>query len=76
MTEFRATTAGRVAMLIAGLAILATATLTSVGLVVGVCMLAAILGSAGWVGSMLLVFFAFGQWLRGPPSIEIEPDAA
>jgi hypothetical protein len=34
------------------------------------------LGTIGWIGSMLLIFYASGHWLRAAPALVIEPDTA
>src|SRR5262245_2562392 len=41
------------------------------GLVIGVSVLGGILGTVGWFGSVLLVFYASGRWLRAPPPLAV-----
>ena len=45
-----------------------------IGLVVGA--LAALVGTAGWVATMLLAFSATGRWLGRPMPIEMDADLA
>lgn len=45
-----------------------------IGILVG--LFGGTIGTIGWFGSMLLVFYGSGHWLRAPPSVVIEPDTA
>ena len=44
------------------------------GIGIGVGMTGIMLGSVGWVGTMLLLFCVSGEWLRAPPP-QIDPKA-
>lgn len=48
--------------------------LWGIGIFVGV--VAGVVGTFGWFGTMLLVFYGSGDWLRTAPAIAIESDLA
>ncbi|HTE47481.1 MAG TPA: hypothetical protein VK636_19725 [Gemmatimonadaceae bacterium] len=43
------------------------------GIGIAAGMIGSIIGTVGWIGTMLLVFYASGHWLRVAPPVEIEP---
>jgi hypothetical protein len=46
------------------------------GVGLGVGFLGGALGTVGWIGTMLVIFYASGHWLRAAPSVAIESDTA